>query len=129
MSDILLGPLYLPSLCIFGCMGRVVYPKGKTDCEHRGSDEFWGFRIFLYGLSICYLFILVYLHKRLYSKTVTGSKGWEKPLHHPSYFRSNGDVYFSGFKTNTIGIVLFLMVLFYYWICTLNILKSMFPFC
>ena len=97
MSDILLGPLYLPSLCIFGYWAELFILREKTDCEHRGSDEFWVSEFsFMDCRSVISLFWCIWA-QAVVSKTVTGSKGWKKPLHHPSYFRSNGDVYFSGF--------------------------------
>ncbi|MBK8110338.1 MAG: hypothetical protein IPK46_08425 [Saprospiraceae bacterium] len=73
-----------------------------------GVSEF-----FFYGLSLGHLFIVVYLAKRLFSKTETTTKGWEKSLYISVAILSVtiGFILF-GFTTNTIGIVLFLMVLF-----------------
>ena len=87
--------------------------RGKLTVNIEEAMNFGVSEFFFYGLSICYLFILVYLAKRLYSKTVTGSKGWEKSLYITLAILGVTVMFiFSGFKTNTIGIVLFLMVLF-----------------
>ncbi len=87
--------------------------KGKMVVNIEEAMNFGVSEFFFYGLSICYLFILVSLAKRLYSKTTSEIKGWEKSLYITLAILGITIIFIlSGFKTNTIGIVLFLMVLF-----------------
>ena len=86
---------------------------GKLVVNIEEAMNFGVSEFFFYGLSLGHLFIVVYLAKRLFSKSETSTKGWEKSLYISVAILSVTICFILlGFTTNTIGIVLFLMVLF-----------------